>query len=100
MAGRVDKIQLIILTIRRLIVERDRIALDRNAPFPLNIHRVEHLVMKLAQRHAATGLDQSIRQGQLAMIDVGNDAEIPDVSHALDALGQCAGLRFSRHPSE
>jgi hypothetical protein len=36
--------------------------LIRNTPLALDIHRVEQLIAKLALRHTATGLDQSIGQ--------------------------------------
>ena len=62
-AGRIDEVQLIDLTVRGLVGERYRVALDRNAPFTLDIHRVENLVAELTFGNAATGLDQSGRPG-------------------------------------
>ena len=62
--------------------ERNRIALDRNAPFTLDIHRVEHLVVELTLRHAATGLDQSIGQSRLTMINMGDNAKVTNMLHS------------------
>ena len=78
----VDEIQQIVLPVRGTVGERDRIALDRNAPLALDIHRVEQLIAKLALRNAATGLDQPIGQGRLPMVDMGDNAEVPNMFHA------------------
>ena len=79
--GRVDEIQQVVLAVRGMVGERDRIALDRDAPLALDIHRVEQLIAKLALRNAATGLDQPIGQGRLAMVDMGDNAKVPNMFH-------------------
>ena len=43
MTGRVDKIQLILLTVSRLVIQGDALGFNRDAPLPLQIHGVEHL---------------------------------------------------------
>src|SRR5208282_4972015 len=37
------------------------------------------LVVKIALGHAAAALDQPVGEGRLAVIDVGDDREVPDV---------------------
>ena len=77
----INEVQQIVLTVRGAVVERNRIALDGNAPFTLDIHRVEHLVAELTLRNAITGLDQSIGQRRLAVINMGDNAKIPNMFH-------------------
>ena len=59
------------------------LALDRDAPFPLDVHRVEDLVAEIPVFHQADVLDQTVGQGGFPVIDVGNDAEVSYVIHCL-----------------
>ena len=43
MAGRVYKVEFVFLAIGGLIVERDRLRLNRNPALALYVHRVQHL---------------------------------------------------------
>ena len=43
MTGRIDKIQLILLTVSRLVIQGDALRFNRDAPLLLQIHGVEHL---------------------------------------------------------
>jgi hypothetical protein len=72
-AGRVDEVQLVGPAVRRGVVERHTLGLDRNAALPLEIHRVEHLRAHLAFRQPATKLDKPVRQRRLAVVDMGNN---------------------------
>ncbi|EMI52494.1 hypothetical protein RSSM_06049 [Rhodopirellula sallentina SM41] len=56
-AGGVDQVELIFLAIFRGVAQGDGVALDRNPAFPLNIHRIEHLIVELALGDSAAGLD-------------------------------------------
>ena len=47
--------------------------------------------MEFTLRNAAAGLDQSIGQSRFAVIDVRDDAKIPDMFHAVFDLGFCGG---------
>jgi len=49
---------------------------DCNPPLALQIHRVEQLVLLLALVDRARGLEQSIGQCRLAVIDMSDDAKI------------------------
>lgn len=80
--GRVDQIQQIVRAICSAIIERYRVTFDRDASLTLDVHRVEHLLVQIALRDAITRLNQTVSQSRLAMIDVGNDAEISNVFHS------------------
>ena len=102
-AGSVDQVQQIVLTVRGTVIERDRIALDGNAPFTFDIHRIEHLVVELTLRHATTGLDQSIGQSRLAVINVGDNAKVPNLFHtscSSPKSGKRAGPSLTLNRSE
>ena len=79
MARSVHQVQLIGLAILGFIGQADRLRLDRNAPFALNIHGIEHLFLELARRHAATYLYQPISQSRFAVINMGNNREVTNV---------------------
>ncbi len=78
MAGRVDQVQAVGLAVLRLVAERGGLRLDGDAALLLQVHRIEHLRLHFAVGQAAAKLDQAIRQGGLAMVDVGDDGEIAD----------------------
>src|SRR6202043_2600802 len=64
------------------VEQRHGVALDGDAALALDVHRVEDLVAELALLDRAAALDQAVGQGGLAMVDVGDDAKIPDVLQA------------------
>ncbi len=78
MAGRVDQIQLVGLPVCRGIKQPDRRHLDSDASLTLDIHRVQHLFLRDAPNRSAS-LDQSIREGALAVVNVRNDSEVADM---------------------
>src|SRR5262249_58068682 len=81
MPGGVDQVEDIILAILEAVVQPHGLSLDGDAAFALDIHGIEHL---LPAEHftlgkAAGDLDQPVRKGRLAMVDMGDDGEITDV---------------------
>ncbi len=54
--------------------------LDRDPALALEIHRVEDLCLHLTGLERAGELEETVSQGRLAVIDVGDDGEIPDES--------------------
>ena len=102
MPRRIDQIQQIVFAIRSSIIERDRIALDRDAPFTLDVHRVEHLFVKITLRDTATGLNESVGQSRLAMINMGDDAEVSNVLHSgsfnRKQQARPTGRNHAKHP--
>jgi hypothetical protein len=81
------------LTIARLVVHAHSFGLDRNALLTLKIHAVEQLVAALARADRAGCLKQSIRQGRLAVVDVGDDTEVSYqilICHIYSEFAVCA----------
>ena len=53
--------------------------LDGDPPLPLQVHVIQELLLHLPLLHRARELEQLIRQRRLAMVDVRDDAEVPDI---------------------
>ncbi len=81
MAGRIDEVQLVTLSVLRLVEQRDALRLDGDAALALQRHVVEHLRLHLAIRESAAHLDQAVGKRGLAVIHVGDDREIADLLH-------------------
>ena len=79
-AGGINKVQLVRLTILGLVVERHALRFDGNAALPLKIHRIEHLIRHFSLRQTTAMLDEAIRQGRLAVIDVRNDRKVSNMT--------------------
>ena len=78
-AGGVDQIEDVILAVARLVFEPDGLRLDRDAALALDIHRVEHLFLHLAQLEPAGELDQPVGKRGLAVVDMRDDGEVADI---------------------
>ena len=72
-AGRVDQVEDVVLP-----VEAHVLGLDRDAPLALEVHRVEVLGPHVAGVDRAGELEDAVGEGGLAVVDVGDDAEIPE----------------------
>ena len=79
MTGRIDQVELIGLTILGLVRERHALGLDRDPTLTLDIHRIENLRRHFPFGQSATGLNESVRQRRLAVIDVRDDREISNI---------------------
>src|SRR3546814_2065025 len=79
MAGRVHQVELIGLAALRGVAEANGLRLDGDAALPLDVHRVEHLLLHLARRQAAALLDQPVGEGRLAVVDMRDDGEVADM---------------------
>ena len=78
MPRRVHQVELIGLAVLVLVVEAHGLRLDGDAALPLDVHRVEDLRLHIPVGDVAAQLDQPVRQGRLAVIDVGDDRKIAD----------------------
>ena len=76
-AGGVDEVELVALAVAGRVCHADRLELDRDPALPLEVHGVEDLVLHVALADRPGALEQPIGQRRLAVIDVGDDAEIP-----------------------
>jgi len=56
----------------------DRLTLDRDAALALDVHPVQVLRPHLAAFTTPVNCSNAVSQRRLAMIDVGDDAEVPD----------------------
>ena len=72
----IDQVELILLAVFGTVGHRHRVRLDRDAALALEIHVVEHLVAEPASIDRLGLLHHAVRECGLAVIDVGNDAEI------------------------
>ena len=78
MARRVDEVELVCETVRSGVVEAHRLRLDGDAALALEVEGVEQLVLHIAHRHRPGPLQQAIGERRLAVVDVGDDAEVAD----------------------
>jgi hypothetical protein len=74
--GRIDKVQPVLFPVRRRPGNCHSLAFDRNAPFPLNVHIVEDLILEVAIVDKVTFLDKPVGQGRFAVIDVGDNTKV------------------------
>src|SRR5690606_34939326 len=74
----VDEVELVGLAILRVVMQRDAVRLDGDAALPLQIHGIQHLRRHFAFAEAAAYLDETVGEGRLAMVDMGDDGEISD----------------------
>ena len=66
------------LPVLGVVVHRDRVGLDRDPALALEVHVVEDLVAHLLLRERARDVEEAIGQRRLPVVDVGDDAEVPD----------------------
>jgi hypothetical protein len=87
-ARRVDQVQLVVLAVARRVAHAHGVELDRDPALALEVERVEHLGLHLALLQHARVLDQAVGERRLAVIDVGDDAEVPDMVELQRRVGQ------------
>ena len=77
--GRVDQVQHVVLTIAGAVVQPHGLGLEGDAAFTLDVHGLEVLRLHLPRLNGTGHLQDAVRDGRLAMVDVRDDAEIADV---------------------
>ena len=90
MARRVDEVEGVGFSVSGDIRKAHRLALDGDAPFALDVHVVQHLVLQLARVNDVGFLDEAVGERGLAVVYMGNDAEISDeflLVHGFDCTG-------------
>ena len=78
-AGCVDQIELIGLPVVGGIVDTNGIALNGDATFTLDIHRVEKLRLHVTLIDRIRQLENAVRNRRLTVIDMRDDGEISDM---------------------
>ena len=78
MARRVDQVQLVFLSLIG-VAHRDRAGLDGDPPLAFERQVIEQLFLHFALLHGAGELQQAIGERALAVINVGNNAEVANV---------------------
>jgi hypothetical protein len=66
------------------------VALDGDAAFTLKIHGVQNLIPELPVTYETGVLDKAVRQGGLAVINVGNDTKVAGLDHGPPVLERAA----------
>ena len=77
-ARRVHQVQRVDLAVLGLVLQPDGLRLDGDAALSLDIHGIEDLFGHLAVGQRAGRLDEAVGERRLAMVDMGDDREIPD----------------------
>ena len=72
----VDKVELVLLAIVGGIGDAHGLALDGNTALALDIHGIEQLLFHIALGYRAGKLENAVGKRRLAMVDMGDDAEI------------------------
>ena len=79
MAGGINEIEVIGFAVIGFIIQRDGAGLDGDAALPLQLHIIQDLIFHITLGHRFGGFQDAVGKGALAVIDMGDDAEIADV---------------------
>ena len=79
MARGVDQVEFIVFAVAGAVGEGHGAGLDGDAALALQIHVVQQLLFHLALVHRVGLFQNAVGQGGLAVVDVGDDAEIANV---------------------
>src|SRR5690606_33639308 len=89
----VDQVELVLAPVGGDVRHPHRVQLDRDAALALELVVVEHLLAHLAAVERAGALDQAVREGGLAVIDVGDDAKIANLGDLQEQALRMEGRR-------
>ena len=81
--GGVDEVEFIQVAVLRLVLDLDSARLDGNAALTFQVHVVQQLVFHLTQRDGLCLFQDAVGECGLAVVDVGDDAEVADTGHIL-----------------
>jgi hypothetical protein len=77
-AGGIDQVEHVLAAVLAAPGQPDGLALDRDAALALDVHPVQVLRAHLAALDHAGELEHPVRERRLAVVDMGDDAEIAD----------------------
>ena len=72
----IQQVEFISVTILCCIAHGNGVGLDGNPLLSLQVHGIEKLVLLVSLADGISKLQQTIREGRLAVVNVGNDGEI------------------------
>ena len=79
MAGGINEIEVIGFAVIGFIIQRDGAGLDGDTALPLQLHIIQDLIFHITLGNRFGGFQDAVGEGALAVIDMGDDAEIADV---------------------
>ena len=82
-AGCVEQVQFVFLSVLRIVAHGHGMHLDGDAALALEVHRVEELILPFPVGYGARGLEQTVGQCGLSVVDVGDDAKIARILHGV-----------------
>ena len=77
----IDQIEDIFLPILRMIDCTNGLGLDRDTPFPLNVHIIQDLILHLTLRQDPRLFNDPVCERAFSVIDMRDDAEIANLIH-------------------
>ena len=80
MPRRIDEVEIIGVAVVGFVINADGLAFDGDSALTLDIHGVEKLGLHVARGNRARKLQNAIRQSGLAVVDMRDDREVPNVS--------------------
>ena len=102
MSRGVDEVEDIIVAILAVIMQPHGLGLDRDTALAFQVHLVKVLVGFLAVGKRSGRLEQAVRQGRFAMINVGDDGKVanPGLFHKYARGNLAVSLKLSaEHPA-
>jgi hypothetical protein len=66
-----------------LVVDLNGMAFDCDTLFPFQVHIIQYLIHHFPVTDGIGGLKESVRQSGFTMVNMRNDAEIPDFFHRM-----------------
>ncbi len=89
-SGSINKIHLIILSLK-FPIHSNRLKFNRDSPFLLQFHCIQHLPMlHLTFRKRPSNLQKSVRKSGFSVINVRDDAKISYVFHSRKRIARLA----------
>ena len=89
----VDEVELVVPAVPGGVEDADGLGLDRDPALALELHRVQELRAHVPPFDGLRHLEDAVRQGRLAVVDVGDDAEVADARLVHEGRDPTARLR-------
>ena len=86
MFRRINEVQVIDLSITRLIIEGNTLRLDSDTAFTLDIHRIKDLRLHLPGSQTTINLNKTASARRITMLNMGDEGEIREILHLIDNI--------------